>query len=288
MSLTILLSLLPVFAEPKPATYPKAELLIEAGELQKLERGKVRLLDTRARQDHEAGHIPGAVWVDVAAWSKSFNAGPEMETFTKYLSAVGISDLATPVVVYGADLRDSARTWWILRYWGLRDVRLLHGGWKAWRDNKGKIEEGPGPDIRAAEGLKLAPVAKRHATLKDLLDDLKSQPQIVDARTTDEFCGEASTAKRNGAMPGAVHLDWQDLIDHDTQRFKPREELEKLFKRAGIDVAKPVTTYCQSGGRASVMAFALELMGGTEVRNYYRSWAEWGNNPETPIVKPKK
>ena len=45
-------------------------------------------------------------------------------------------------------------------------------------------------------------------------------------------------------------------------------------------------TYCQSGGRASVMAFALELMGGREVRNYYKSWAEWGNDPETPVAIP--
>ena len=60
-------------------------------------------------------------------------------------------------------------------------------------------------------------------------------------------------------------------------------------REAGIDPKRPAVTYCLSGGRAAVMAFTLELMGGDKVRNYYRSWAEWGNAENTPIEKaPKK
>ena len=62
--------------------------------------------------------------------------------------------------------------------------------------------------------------------------------------------------------------------------------MTKLFEKAGIDPSKPAITYCQSGGRAAVLAFVLELMGGKDVRNYYRSWSEWGNDPDTPVVKP--
>ena len=51
---------------------------------------------------------------------------------------------------------------------------------------------------------------------------------------------------------------------------------------------RPAVTYCQSGGRAAVVAFALELMGGKQVGNYYRSWSEWGNDPDTPVAKPAK
>ena len=67
-------------------------------------------------------------------------------------------------------------------------------------------------------------------------------------------------AKRAGAIPGARHLEWSDLLDKRTGKFKPAPELEKLFADAGIDPKKPATTYCQSGGRASVMAFGLELI----------------------------
>ena len=60
------------------------------------------------------------------------------------------------------------------------------------------------------------------------------------------------------------------------------------MKDANIDPEKATVTYCQSGGRAAVAEFALELMGGKNVRNYYRSWAEWGNDESTPVVKPEK
>jgi thiosulfate/3-mercaptopyruvate sulfurtransferase len=61
-----------------------------------------------------------------------------------------------------------------------------------------------------------------------------------------------------------------------------------LFKEHEISLKEPSVTYCQSGGRAAVMAFALELMGAGDVRNYYRSWNEWGNDADTPVVTPKK
>jgi thiosulfate/3-mercaptopyruvate sulfurtransferase len=71
------------------------------------------------------------------------------------------------------------------------------------------------------------------------------------------------------------------------ERFKPAPELAKIFQEAGIDLKRPAITYCQSGGRASVVAFALELMEADAVRDYYRRWAEWGNAEDTPIARPK-
>jgi thiosulfate/3-mercaptopyruvate sulfurtransferase len=121
---------------------------------------------------------------------------------------------------------------------------------------------------------------------------LKSLPkrdfQIVDARSESEYCGDANTAKRNGPIPGAIHKEWTEVIDKKTQRFKSPQELAKLFQEAGINLEQPSVTYCQSGGRAAVMAFALELMGVKSVRNYYRSWSEWGNAEDAPIEKPRR
>jgi thiosulfate/3-mercaptopyruvate sulfurtransferase len=138
----------------------------------------------------------------------------------------------------------------------------------------------------AAVEPKLAPQKDRLATRAYVTERLGGKAQIVDARSTEEYCGTAETAKRGGAIPGAVHLEWSDTVDK-TGRFKSAAELAKLMQETGIDPAKPSITYCQSGGRAAVLAFALELMGGKDVRNYYRSWAEWGNAEDTPIVKPK-
>jgi thiosulfate/3-mercaptopyruvate sulfurtransferase len=113
--------------------------------------------------------------------------------------------------------------------------------------------------------------------------------QIVDVRSDDEFCGiDIKENKRGGAIPGAKHLEWSDLIDQESERFKSPEELRGLLDEADIDLDRPMASHCQSGGRASVMAFGLELMGAKEARNYFRGWSEWGNAEHTPVVVPEK
>jgi thiosulfate/3-mercaptopyruvate sulfurtransferase len=250
------LALLLFPAAARPAAYPRPDLLVEAGDLAKAK--DFRVLDARGKGTYLDGHVPGAVWVDHVTWARAFD---------------------------DSRAKDAARIWWILRYWGVRDVRLLNGGWRAWQAAGGPVEKGENR-ARALE-VKLGPQVARLATKKQIVEGLGGKPQILDARSADEFCGKADTAKRNGAIPGAAHLEWSDTLDPKTGRFKSAGELTKLFKEAGIDPSRPATTYCQSGGRAAVLAFVVELMGGKEVRNYYRSWSEWGNAEDTPIVKPK-
>jgi thiosulfate/3-mercaptopyruvate sulfurtransferase len=265
------------------ADYAKPELLTEAADLAKAPAGLV--VDVRARDEYTRGHIPGAVWVDAVAWGKAFTPSASAEAWGKRLGEAGI-DPDTRVIVHGGDdVRDAARVWWILRYWGVKDVRILNGGWGAWQAAGGKVAtEETKPE---AKSVKLTPQQDRLATKDQLLSLLKDKPQIIDARSTAEFCGTAETAKRNGSIPGATHLEWSECLDAKTKRFKAPAELQALLKEHQIDPDKPAVTYCQSGGRAAVMTFTLELMGGRQVRNYYQSWSEWGNDPDTPIVKPQ-
>jgi thiosulfate/3-mercaptopyruvate sulfurtransferase len=267
------------------AQYPNPKVLAEAAELVQAQPACV--LDTRAKSFYTAGHVPGAVWVDVRAWDRAFNADPSPAAWAKRLGEAGI-DPAQPVVVYGGDdVRDAARVWWILRYWGCDRVRLLNGGWSAWTaagGATGTAEAKPAP-----KAVTLHPRAAALATKDQLMNALKrTPPQLVDARSKAEYCGESDTAKRNGMIPGAVNLEWTDTLDPKTKRFKSADELAQLLKERRIDVDRPAVTYCQSGGRAAVVALALELMGGKQVSNYYRSWAEWGNDPNTPVAKPEK
>lgn len=268
--------------------YPGASLLIEATELARPEVAKqLRILDVRPKAKYAAGHLPGAVWVDHDGWSKAFNTDTGVAGWSQRIGGVGVGK-DTKVVVYDEDSnRSAARIWWQLRYFGIQDVRVLNGGWTAWQAAGGKADK---EEVKVATvALTLTPEAARLATKDQVLDILKGKSlQIIDARSKDEHCGDKETAKRNGAMPDAKNLEWIDLIDAKTQKFKSFDELAKVFKAANIDPTKPSVTYCQSGGRAAVMAFALELMGGKEVKNYYRSWAEWGNAEDTPIVKPKR
>jgi thiosulfate/3-mercaptopyruvate sulfurtransferase len=270
--------------------YARPDLLIEAAELAKpAVAAKFRILDTRSKKEFAEGRIPGASFVDIVAWSKQFATGPNEAYFTARLAELGVSP-GTAVVVYGESMTEVARAWWIARYWGIEDVRILNGGWDGWIAGKFPVQGKDDPVVvpKAIQGLRLKAVENRMATKDQLKASLTDKLlQIVDARTESEFCGEKAMAKRGGAIPGAVNLEWKMVVDTKTQRFKSAADMEKIFKQAGIDLAKPLAAHCQSGGRSSVMVFALELMGAAEARNYYRSWAEWGNADDTPVVVPK-
>jgi thiosulfate/3-mercaptopyruvate sulfurtransferase len=219
-------------------------------------------------------------------WNKEFTAAQDSKFWDKELGRLGI-DVDTPVVVYGDDMRETCRAWYILHYWGIKEVRVLNGGWTGW--TQGNLPQTTDAPAVAAKTPRLKGAEQRLATMDQIKDGLKDHRfQIIDARSEAEFCGDIKTAKKGGAIPGAIHLEWKDLVDAKTQRFKSAKELEQIFKSAGIDLTRPSVAHCQSGGRSSVMVFAMELMGSTDVRNYYRSWAEWGNADDTPIELPKK
>lgn len=267
--------------------YPNGRLLIEPSELaQRLNDKDLIILDCRTQEKYRTGHIPQARWVDVSAWSKAFGNGSDTEGWAKRLGELGLRPDAEIVIYDDSKSVAAARVWWILRYWGFTNVRLLNGGWVAWQAANLPSSTQP-TSAPAPTTVQLQP--KREVlAVKDQVLECLSKPscQIVDARSEDEFCGKTKLSKRGGAMPGAKHLEWSDLLDEKTHRFKSAEEIRRLFAKAGIDLDKPTVAHCQSGGRSSVMAFALELMGAKNVQNYYAGWAEWGNAEDTPIVTP--
>jgi thiosulfate/3-mercaptopyruvate sulfurtransferase len=285
----LLAILLQPVAQAKEPAYARPELLLEPAELAKAETArKVTVLDARGAASYKDSHVPGAVHVDVSEWAKAFARGQDRADWVKRVGGLGIHT-TIPVVIYDASRNNAAaRIWWILRYWGIEDVRLLNGGWNGWVAAGGKTEKGENKPKTSKPELKAHP--ERLATRTQILEGMKkgTAGQLLDTRSTKEYCGETNTAKRNGTLPGAKHLEWSDTLDAKTGRFKTAVQLAKLFKEAGIDPRQPTTTWCQSGGRASVMAFVLELMSGKPARNYYRSWSEWGNSSDTPIITPKK
>ena len=272
------------------AKYPRAELLIEPVELAKSVAKDTIILDARAEAKYKVGHIPEARWVDHGQWAKAFGQGTDAKNWGARIGGLGINADSHVVVYDDNSTKDSARIWWILRYWGVENVRLLNGGWTGWEAGKHATTTDEPTPITIEYTPKLR--ADRLTTKEQLLESLKKGTlQIVDARSEKEFCGdEKMNNKRAGAIPGAKQLEWIDLLDKPTQRFKTATELKALFADAGIALDKPSAAHCQSGGRASVMTFAMELMGAKSVGNYYQSWSEWGNADDTPIVpgKPKK
>jgi thiosulfate/3-mercaptopyruvate sulfurtransferase len=273
---------------PVQAAYPRPELLVEPADVAKIDG--VILLDARPRTAYDAGHAAGARWLDHAAWATAFQEGQDAPGWSQRLGALGVQPTSQIVIYDDSRSKDAARVWWILRYWGYAHVRLLNGGWTGWQTAQLPTSTTV-PEVKPVE-LKLQPAAERLTTKEQLLAAIPgSKVQIVDARSEAEHCGtDKQTNRRAGAMPGAKHLEWTQLLDAKTQRFKPAADLNKLFADAGIGLTadRPTVAHCQGGGRSAVMAFALELMGAKQVSNYYRSWGEWGNADDTPIVTPAK
>jgi thiosulfate/3-mercaptopyruvate sulfurtransferase len=287
-SLVLFVTLLVGTVRAEGDAYPRAGLLIEPAQLARPEVARRYIvLDARDRSRYEQGHVPGARWVDHAGWAEAFGQGKDAEGWGKRIGGLGIGPGARVVVYDDNHTRDAARIWWLLRYWRVEDVRLLNGGWSGWKSGGHPTEKGR--TTPAAVRYDARAQRARLATRDELLRSLSGgKLQIVDARSEKEYCGvEKLKNKRAGAIPGARHLEWIDLLDKETQRFKPAADLRKLFDRAGIALDRPTATHCQSGGRAAVMAFAMELMGAAEVSNYYSSWAEWGNAEDTPVVQPR-
>jgi thiosulfate/3-mercaptopyruvate sulfurtransferase len=289
-SSTVLLCSLTSVLVAAESGYVRPELLLEPSELAKPNVAQqFVVLDARKREAYEHEHIPGARWVDHDAWKSAFGDGTDASGWSKRIGDLGIQNGASVVVYDDLSNKNAARIWWILKYWGLKDARLLNGGWKAWQA-EGLPTEAKEPPPASVGEFTARPQRKRLATKDQILASLsKHHLQVVDARSDDEFCGmELKDNKRGGAIPGAKHLEWSDLIDPETGRFKRPEALSREFDRAGIDLGRPTASHCQSGGRASVMAFGLELMGAKDSRNYYPGWSEWGNSDDLPIVVPEK
>src|SRR5438067_9590963 len=125
------------------AQYANPQLIIEADELGKRKAGGQTIVDVRKASDYEKGHIFKALHVDAAAWAMAFAATQDAAEWSKRLGDLSIDDTST-VIVYGdPKTPDAARIWWILRYWGVRDVRILNGGWPAWEHAGYKVSTEP-------------------------------------------------------------------------------------------------------------------------------------------------
>jgi len=257
--------------------------------------GPLRLLDVRwrldrpdGRPDYSAGHIPGARYVDLDAQLARHGEPqdgrhplPPVEQLQQDARGWGIDDGDT-VVVYD-DLKNlsAARAWWLLRYAGVADVRLLDGGLSAWRAAGLPLETGEAP--APAHGS----VTLEYGALRVLtIDEAATFPGagvLLDARAGDRYRGEVEPIDpRAGHIPGAVSAPTTENVDADG-RFLPQERLRTRFAALGIAPGTPVAAYCGSGVTAAHEVVALALAG-FDAALFPGSWSQWANHPERPVA----
>jgi thiosulfate/3-mercaptopyruvate sulfurtransferase len=249
---------------------------------------KPLVIDVRPAEDFASGHVAGAVHLDL--WGLSLvdtDPGP-LKAFmwiVDHLFNLRGVDASTPVVVYDeqSGIR-AARAFWFLEYFGHPRVQVLDGGFGAWVKAGLPVTRDTAPPPKST--WTGTPQEPRIATWRDVHARL-GQPGVVilDTRSDDEYHGTLVRAKRGGAIPGAVHVEWTRNLGPDGA-FKPAAELRAMYESAGVTPDKEVVTYCQGGYRAAHGYLALRLLGYPRVRNYTGSWKEWGDREDLPIETP--
>jgi len=246
------------------------------------------VLDLRAPEDFANGHIHGAVHLDLWGVSLIDTDPAPLRAFMwmiDHLFNLRGVDASTPVVVYDhqSGVR-AARAFWFLEYFGHPSVQMLDGGFSAWeRAGLPVSTEAKAPNKSTWSGT---PQPSTIATWRDVKERLgRADTVLLDARTDEEYEGTTVRAKRGGAIPGAVHIEWTRNLTPEGD-FKPAADLRAMYESAGVTPDKEVVTYCQGGYRAAHAYLALRLLGYPRVRNYTGSWKEWGDREDLPIEKP--
>jgi thiosulfate/3-mercaptopyruvate sulfurtransferase len=274
-------------------------VLISAAKLAQrlsVEAGTVRLLDVRwtvtapdGRAAYAAGHIPGAVYVDLdsdlsdhSVTGRGRHPLPSAAALQSSARRWGLNPGETVVVYDDWGGQAASRAWWLLRAAGVEDVRLLDGGWPAWQRSgypTETVEPQPNPGTLVIDGLDHLPTVDA-----DAVAEWASSPDdvVLDARAAARYRGdEEPLDPRAGHIPGAVSAPTAANLTAEGT-FLPAADLRERFAGLGAD-SHPVAVYCGSGVTATHQIAALAIAG-YDAALFPGSWSEWSNAPDRPIA----
>lgn len=256
----------------------------------------VRLIeiDWDGTDAYEEGHIPGALgwnWKD-ALWDPLRREFPTPEEFARRLGNAGIGN-DTTVVFYGCPVQFGTYGWWVFKYCGHMDARMLNGGQVRW-EKDGRPLTKVVPEISPARYEPTRRIESMRVLCADVLTALQDPDALIlDHRSPEEFCGTMVGvpgradvgAERYGRIPGARHVHFADLLNAD-ETFKSDGDLRAIFEAAGASADRDIISYCRLSHRATLAGFVLtELLGYKQLRVYDGSWTEWGSIVGVPIER---
>ncbi len=266
-------------------------LLLEPDQLAKLLSSgdhKLLILDTSSAENHARHHIPGAIHIE----PKALQCGtpptpgklPSVEQLKALFSRVGLS-ADQHVIAYDDEGGGWAgRLIWTLDVLGHSNYSYLNGGLPAWVNEDHPIQTSintPAPtDYQVS--IDQGPIAE----VDDIIPKLGADKfGVWDARSAGEHDGSKVLAKRGGHIPGAVNIDWLELMDRDrNMRLVNLEQLQQRLNDLGLSQDKEIITHCQTHHRSGLSYLAMKILGYPNIKGYHGSWSEWGNREDTPIA----
>jgi thiosulfate/3-mercaptopyruvate sulfurtransferase len=242
-----------------------------------------------ARDDYDAGHIPGAVFFDIDDVAQPETTLPHMiptsARFAEKMAERGVGNHDRVIVYDSHGLSSAGRAWWLLRLFGHDNVALLDGGLPKWKaEGLALSTEAPQIPERQFRARFDPDLVRSKAAI--LANVTSKWEQVVDARSAGRFDGSAEETwpgRRRGHIPGSRNLPFDRVTDPDTRQVKSAAELTKLFADAGVNLNRPINASCGSGVTACAIAFAAYLIGRERVAIYDGSWSEWGLPDGPPI-----
>ncbi len=246
-----------------------------------------------AKKEYDDRHIRGAMYWDVDVHSDKDSPYPHMmsnsDYWTRMLWSFGIQNEDHIVVYDFSETYSSCRLWWSLKYFGHENVSVLDGGMKKWlKENKPTSKE-INENIGKFSNIDKINTKNRYK-VRENAEWIKNKNQIdlniknisfqtVDARSRERFEGKVDEPRpglKRGCIVGSKNIPFKDCIDLETNTFKTKDQLGKIFNQNGVDISRPIVFTCGSGMTACVLGLAYSLISGKNAVIYDGSWSEYG------------
>ena len=261
---------------------------------------------TEDKETYKKEHVPSSINIDSLSLQDIAIKNNEKQkcnylplcpkTAEKIFSEKGLTPNNFYIIYYDELPNKASYLWFLLYSMGVDDknLRILDGGFKAWKNEGLPIESGDEKPRKKAT-FKAKPryevVASKQEVLKHVENYQKGiddNTLLIDTRTFLEFTGrqEMTDIKRSGHIPGAKFVYWRWFAGKDTT-YKPFEKLQEDVKKLNIDFNKKIILYCTIGNRSSFVFIPLKALGGKNLKIYTGSWYEWGNDESLPLEKEK-
>jgi len=260
--------------------------IVTAKDFSKLIKDKnTVVVSAQSDKNYGVSHIKDAIHLDHKTLYKEGDPQGMLkspEEIAKILGDLGISNTNTIVIYDGAKNKYAARVYWILKYLGAENVKLLEKDMKAWRGARVPLTRAPGkgkattftPNVNKDIIVDMAWV-KSHIGNPDVA--------IVDVRAPGEFAGNEKDSP--GHIKGAVNLNWETLVNEQGV-LKDKATLESLLKSAGVTADKTIVFYCATSVRAGLPFLVTKsILGFPNVKVYDGAINEWKTNAANPIEK---